>query len=73
MIYRAAAALPYDDLERVTPGLCGQLRLMALADDGTPDWSTRSVEGPTETSGLHGRVWLEWTAPIRADKPTTRP
>jgi hypothetical protein len=73
VIYRAAAALPYDDLQRATAGLRGQLRIMTLADDVTPDWSTLTVEGPTETPGWHGRVWFEWTATVRARGPGATP
>ncbi len=69
--YQASAAWPYDDLERVTAALRGQLPIMALADDVRPDWSTLIVEGPTETSGLHGQVRFEW-ASVRAGGPTTR-
>ncbi len=65
--------MPYDDLERVTAGLRGQLPIMVLADDVRPDWSTLIVEGPTETSGSHGQVWLEWIATVRASEPVTSP
>lgn len=66
MTYRAAAALPYDNLERATAGLRGQLRLMAAIDGATPDWSTLALEGPVETQGLHGRTWYEWAATVEA-------
>ncbi|WP_347059653.1 hypothetical protein ABC795_04190 [Blastococcus sp. HT6-30] len=45
MTYRAAAALPYNDLERATAGLRGQLRVMAATDRAMPDWTTLAVEG----------------------------
>ena len=66
-MYRAAAALPYDNLERATAGLCGQLRVMAGAGEATPDWSTLAIEGPTEAVGLPDRTWFEWTATVVVD------
>ena len=67
MEYRAAAALPYDDRERAIAGLCGQLRLMAVAAGGTPNWSTLEVRGPVQVVGLHRAVWHEWTATVSVD------
>jgi len=67
VIYRAAATLSYDNRERATAGLRGQLRLMAAAGGGTPDWTTLSVEGPTESVGLLGRIWFKWTATVVAE------
>ncbi|MGY1736337.1 hypothetical protein [Geodermatophilus sp. SYSU D00684] len=64
VIYWATTALPYDDRERATAGLRGQLRLMAFADGVTPDWSELTVEGPTEAVGRHDVVWFEWTATV---------
>jgi hypothetical protein len=64
VIYKAAAALPYDDRHRATSGLRGQLRVMAACVGATPDWATLAVEGPTETPGAHGRTWFEWTATV---------
>ena len=66
MIYRAAAAYPYDNAEEATTALRGQLRIMTLAGGGIPDWSTLAVEGPTESTGLHGPPWYEWIATLRA-------
>ncbi len=66
MTYQAAAALPYNDRVRVVADLRGQLRLMALADGATPDWSTMTVEGPVEVTGLHG-------APGTSGRPRSRP
>ena len=37
---------------------------MAVAAGATPDWSTLTVEGPTESTGLHGRTWYEWRATL---------
>ncbi len=67
--YRAAAALPYNDRNRATAGLRGQLRLMATADGATLDWSTVAVEGPVTSTGLHGAMWFEWTASVEASTP----
>ena len=67
VIYRAAAAYPYVDADHAATALREQLRLMALAGGGTPDWSTLLVEGPTEWTGLHGPTWFEWTATLSAD------
>jgi hypothetical protein len=63
-MYRAAAALPYNDRERATSGLRGQLRVMAGCDDATPDWGTLAVHGPVEVPGARGRTWFEWTATV---------
>ncbi|SFO58039.1 hypothetical protein SAMN05660359_04479 [Geodermatophilus obscurus] len=60
--YRVTATAPYDDRERAVAGSRGQLRLMAIADSATPDWSTMTIEGPVEVTGLHGATWYEWTA-----------
>ena len=67
MIYRAAAALPNDNRDRATLGLRGQLRLMALAGDGMPDWSTLTVAGPSAVVGARGRTWYEWRATLVVD------
>ena len=68
MIYRAAAAYPYViHAERAAAVLRGQLRLMALAGDGSPDWSTLVVEGPTKGPELGGTTWFEWIATVSAD------
>ena len=64
MIYRAAAALPHDDRDLATADLRGQLRLMAVAAGGTPNWSTLEVRGPVQVVGLHRAVWHEWTATV---------
>ncbi len=64
--YQAATALPYDDLVRATAGLRGQLRLMAIADGATPDWSTLALDGPGAAVGRHGVVWFEWSATVDA-------
>ncbi|MGK5113400.1 MULTISPECIES: hypothetical protein [unclassified Geodermatophilus] len=66
MQYRAATALPYNDRQRATAGLRGQLRLIAGADGTVPDWSTLVVEGPEEALAAHGRMWFEWTATAAA-------
>lgn len=67
MIYRAAAAYPYLDEQLATAGLRGQLRVMALAGDASPDWSTLVVEGPTRAPGARGRSWYEWTATLSVE------
>jgi hypothetical protein len=65
--FTATAAYPYVDCDRATAGLRGQLReIVAKAGAGEPDWSTLAVDGPTETEGLHGRVWFVWTAGVPA-------
>jgi hypothetical protein len=66
VILTARAAYPYVDRERAAAGLRGELRLMALADGATPDWTTLAVEGPVEALGLHGRTWYEWTATVES-------
>ena len=67
VIYRAAAAYPYVNVEQATTGLREQLRLIALAGGGIPDWSTLNLEGPTESPDQHGRTLFEWTATLSAD------
>ena len=60
----ARAAYPYADCERAAAGRRGQLRVMAAAGGGAPDWSTFSVEGPVEVPGVRGRIWFEWAASV---------
>ncbi len=67
VIYRAAAAYPCVDVEQATTALREQLRLMALAGGGTPDWSTLRVQGPIESTRQHGPTLFEWTATLSAD------
>ena len=68
MIYRAAAAFPYDNEEQASAALRGQLRIIALAGGGIPDWSTLVVEGPLESTGFSGRrSHFEWSATLSAD------
>ncbi len=68
MIYRAAAAYPDDNEEQASAALRGQLRIIALAGGGIPDWSTLVVEGPSESTGFPGRRSnYEWSATLSAD------
>jgi hypothetical protein len=67
MHYRATAALPYSNRERAAASLRDQLRVMALAGGGNPDWSTLAVEGPTEAPGPRGSRWFEWSATVDSD------
>jgi hypothetical protein len=67
MHYRATAALPYNNRERAVASLRDQLRVMALAGGGSPNWSTLVVEGPTEAPGPRGRTWFEWSATVDSD------
>jgi hypothetical protein len=64
VIYQAAAALPHANREFATHGLGGQLRIMATAAGGTPDWTTLAVMGPTEVAGAPERARFEWTASV---------
>ena len=64
MIYQAAAAYPYEDRARATSGLRSQLRLMAIAGGGNLDWTSLTVDGPTEAPGPHGARWFEWKATV---------
>jgi hypothetical protein len=66
MKYRAAAALPHNDRERVTAALCEQLRIMAVARRVNPDWETLSVDGPVEWPDRRGQLWFEWTATVES-------
>ncbi len=64
MKFTATVALPYDDPERATTRLRGELR-HALATVGeVPDWTTLTVDGPTEVKGASGRTWYRWTATV---------
>jgi hypothetical protein len=65
VMYRAAAALLWDDREQATAGLQGQLRVMATAGRAIPDWSTLVIDGPTEVCEPQGRTWVEWTGRVR--------
>ncbi len=67
MIYRAAAAYPYQNAEQASADLRGQLRVIAIAGGGIPDWSSLVVAGPVDLTGLYGRRWFEWAATISAD------
>jgi hypothetical protein len=64
MRYKATAALPYDNLERATSGLQGELRHALALVQKAPDWSTLEVDGPTEVKGASGRTWYRWTASV---------
>jgi hypothetical protein len=35
------------------------------AEDGTPDWSSMIVVGPTKRRGPRGQVSLEWTVTVQ--------
>ena len=63
-MYRAAAAVPFDDPDRVTAGLRGQLRVMAAAAGADPDWSTLRVQGPVRRGAHRGMRLSEWTATV---------
>ena len=63
-MYRAAAAVPFDDRDRVIAGLRGQLRVMAAAAGADPDWSTLRVQGPVERGSDHDTGLSEWTATV---------
>ena len=67
MHYRATAALPYSNRELAVARLREQLRVMARAGGGSPDWSTLDVEGPIEAPGIRGRTWFEWSATVDSD------
>ena len=64
VMYRAAAALPFDDRDRVTAGLRGQLRVIAAAAGADPDWSTLRVEGPVRGGEHRGTGLSEWAATV---------
>jgi hypothetical protein len=64
VIYQAAAALPHANREWAVHGLGCQLRIMAMAAGGTPDWTTLAATGPTEVAGAPERARFEWTASV---------
>jgi hypothetical protein len=64
LIYRAAAALPHANRDWATHTLACQLRIMAKAAGGTPDWTTLAMTGPTNVSGAPERARFEWTASV---------
>jgi hypothetical protein len=67
VIYRAAASYPHDNEEQASAALRGQLRIIALAGGGIPDWSTLVLEGPFESTGFGRRSCYEWSATLSAD------
>lgn len=69
-MYRAAAALPFEDRELATAGLRGQLHVMAAAAGAVPDWSTMTVEGPRAGLGTLDVGWSEWAATVTVSKAT---
>jgi hypothetical protein len=64
VIYTAAAALAHDDRDCAIDALRGQLTIMALAAEASPDWTTLRVTGPTEMAGAEARIRFEWTASV---------
>lgn len=64
MTYKARASYPYVDSERAVAALRGQLRVAAMNDGTTPDWSTLLITGPTEVIGARGIRWYEWAATV---------
>jgi hypothetical protein len=64
--YRATTALPNAHRERAIATLRTQLASQVLADDAfdTPDWTTLSVLGPTETFTDRGEVCFEYRATV---------
>jgi hypothetical protein len=64
VIYKAAAALPHDNRKSATAGLRGQLQIMAMAAEATPDWTTLAVVGPTEMGSAADGTRFEWRASV---------
>ncbi len=60
----AVAAYTYVDAEGARMALAASLRHQAATASGKLDWSTLTVEGPTETPGARGRSSFEWTATV---------
>jgi hypothetical protein len=65
-------ALPYDNLDRATRSLRGELRHALALVDEAPDWSTLEMKGPTEVKGVSGRTWYRWTATVESRRPFGR-
>ena len=64
MNLRAAAALAHDDRHGAVEELRHQLCTMATAAGATPDWTTLTVTGPTEMTGVDEAARFEWTASV---------
>jgi len=62
----AQVTYPYVDPERAAMALRADLRHRAAEAGATPDWSTLSIEGPTETCSTHGRTWFGWVGTVQA-------
>jgi len=65
MLARPTVHLSWDDLDAQG---CGE--------DGTPDWSSLIVVGPTKTRDSRGNVTLQWAVTVRcrpalSAEPTT--
>jgi poly(3-hydroxyalkanoate) synthetase len=56
VIYRAAAALPYNNRERATAGLRGQLRLLVSAAGGPERWRATAEK----RTGTWWEAWADW-------------
>jgi hypothetical protein len=63
--FTATAAYPYVERDRATMGLRAALRHQPAIAGAEPDWSTLTVDGPTEVRGAHGRSWFQWQASVR--------
>lgn len=43
------------------------------AEDGTPDWSSMVVVGPTKSRDSRGRVTLQWSVSVQCRPATASP
>jgi hypothetical protein len=63
MLSRPTVHLSWDDLDAQG---CGE--------DGSPDWSSLIVVGPTKTRDSRGNVTLQWTVTVRCvPQPPSQP
>ena len=59
-ILEATAARPYDSAQRAAAALRGQLRLLAVDQGLTADWTSFDVTGPITATDAQGRPWFEY-------------
>lgn len=65
--YEARTTLPFNDLERATSALRGELRLQAAyaeAGPQVPDWTTLVVTRLDDEIDHHGRTWWCWSGTV---------
>lgn len=71
--HESSVTLPFDDFERATAALRGELRLAAAYGGSlVPDWETLEVTGPDQSTDDRGRSWFTWSAAVETLPDRTR-